>query len=593
MIFIIARNLFMGFLAFVILPFIAIVYVSENIIQKKYEEYSYHKIEENRKILGLTNFYSKDKIEKFIYINSYFSKQDNILIFLNDKKVYGREDIKVDYKKLYQYSGVDFLLNSNGTKFFAGIFPIYDKQQEVGKVLILSDNDEFNALIVQYHIMLIVSIIAIFFIVALAGYTTSRKLITSFDDISFVTSAVREGDLSKRVKIQSKDELSKLGYNINKMIESLNDREKKLQEYQRALHGQKEYLEAIFNSLNDGFVTITHDNTIIRVNPTFALWLGVKEEDLLNKKLYSVLKCDCKIDCRSNDENIDSICPLVTQNERLTPTEAKIINQKTSTEKYLGLISSPIAPTDHIEELTFVILLRDITEYKQLEKMRENFIATLTHDLRVPLLAEGNTIKLFLKGMFGQLNEKQNLALQNMLESNNDLLTLVNKLLDIFKLEAGRLDLVKESVNINILVNDSINELKSLAIKNSQRLNCEIEDKLPYLNIDRNEIKRVLINLIGNALAYTQKEGKISVSVFKKDSNIIVKVKDNGRGISEEESEQIFSRYFSNAKKFRKVGTGLGLYLSKQIVEKHGGKLWLESTQGKGSSFFFSLPIDS
>ncbi|MEI7474751.1 MAG: ATP-binding protein [bacterium] len=590
MFFIIARNLFIGFISFVILPFIALVYISENIIQQKYEEYSYTKIDETRKLIGISDFYSLDKITKYMNSNKFESKHDNILIFLNNKKVYGREDINVDYKKLYDYGFVNFPVHFNGLNFYSGSYPIYDDKKVVGRVVIISNNKELVELIFQYHLMLALSMIAICLIVLVAGYATSKKLISSFDEISMVTGFVREGDLSKRVKTYSKDELSRLGENINKMIESLQDRENKIHDYQRALHGQKEYLESIFNSLNDGFITIGSDSRIIKVNPTIEIWTGLKEEEVLGKKLDQILKCDCKVDCKE-EVDLALCCPLITQNERLIPTEAKIINQKTALERYLGIVSSPVASTNHIEEPTYVILLRDITEYKELDKMRENFTATLTHDLRVPILAESNTIKLFLKGMFGSLNEKQQIALQNMLESNNDLVTLVNKLLDIYKIESGRFDLLKEPVDMNILIVDLISELSSIAIKNHQKLDTAIKTQLPLIYADRNEIKRVLQNLVGNALAYTHKEGKILIDAYIQDSDIIVSVKDDGRGISSEEQEQLFSRYFSGAKKFRKVGTGLGLYLSKQIVEKHGGKIWFESTSGVGSSFFFSLPV--
>lgn len=592
MFFIIARNLFVGFLSFVILPFIVFIYISENIIQKQYEEYSFAKSDEIRRILGISNFYSLDKIQKFISVNKKEKLHENIQIYLKGKKVYGREDINVDYKRLYNYNSVDFPLHFKGLDFYSGAYPIYQNGKIVGKVLIVSNNKEFGVLIFQYHLMLALSMLAICLIVLVAGYSTSKKLISSFDEISMVTKFVREGDLSRRVQTFSKDELSKLGQNINKMIESLSDRENKIQEYQRALHGQKEYLEAIFNSLNDGFVTIGSDGSIIRVNPTILLWTDMQEEDLLGKKLNQILKCDCKVNCGQENENLSSICPLVTQNERLIPTEAKMVSKKTHSERYLGLISSPVSPTNHIDEPTYVILLRDITEYKELDKMRENFTATLTHDLRVPMLAESNTIKLFLKGMFGVINDKQQVALQNMLDSNNELVMLVNKLLDIYKIESGRFDLIKDPMDISSLISDLINEFNCTAIKNNQKLKTLIKSQLPFINADRNEIKRVLQNLIGNALAYTQKEGEILIDAYVYKSDIIVKVQDNGRGIPEDEKEQLFSRYFSKAKKFRKVGTGLGLYLSKQIIEKHGGKVWVESSIGNGSSFYFSLPME-
>ncbi|MEI8388697.1 MAG: HAMP domain-containing sensor histidine kinase [bacterium] len=236
-------------------------------------------------------------------------------------------------------------------------------------------------------------------------------------------------------------------------------------------------------------------------------------------------------------------------------------------------------------------LLRDIKKLKELDQIREDFSATLAHDLKIPILAEKNTLQFFLKGTFGEISQKQEEALLNMLESNKDLLNLVNTLLAVYKYDAIPSEPEKEPVDIKVLLTECLNEISSLAAKNNHSLENNIRSEIPLLNIDRNEIKRVVLNLLNNAITYTQPGGVISLDHEVNETDVIIKIKDNGKGISETDISKIFDRYFSKAMKFRKVGTGLGLYLSKQIIENHNGKIWAESLADKGSIFSFSIPL--
>lgn len=428
------------------------------------------------------------------------------------------------------------------------------------------------------------------FIVVVTLYTKYQRQIAPMDQIAQVAKSVGKGDLTQRVNIKSKGKVGQLGNNINKMIESLQDREEKIIKYQKEIHQQKKYLQALINSLVDGIISINKNCIITGINPIVSIWVGLSEDEIIGKPLFQIIKCDCKINCDSNEINTSMICPYILQNERLLPTEAQIINVISKTEKSLGVSTSQIY--EGVEDLTFVIALRDITEFKEINKMRDDFIATLTHDLRVPILAEATTLKFFEKGMFGILTNKQKEAIENMTESNNGLLSLVNSLLDTYKYESGKTELIKEPTNIKKLVQECISELYPISQKNNQKLNDFCSTEIPLINVDKSEIKRVIVNLLNNSLIHTQKGGIINIKAEENNNELIVEVTDNGKGIPDAEINIIFDRFFSTAKKFRKVGTGLGLYLSKQIIEKHNGKIWVESTLGSGSTFFFSLPIE-
>lgn len=228
-------------------------------------------------------------------------------------------------------------------------------------------------------------------------------------------------------------------------------------------------------------------------------------------------------------------------------------------------------------------------DLQEMVKIQEDFTATLTHDLKVPILAEINALKLFSEESFGQITQKQKDVIESMLKNNEELLFLVNTLLDTCKNRSGNLKIVKEKQCLLKTIKESIDEMAFMVKKHSINLHCE--SQRVDVEFDKIEIKRVLKNLLNNAISHTNQDGIIDIIVSKKSEFVEILVSDNGRGIPPIDLNNVFEKYFSTAKKMRKVGTGLGLYLSKQIVEKHGGKIRVESEPQKGSKFHFSLPI--
>ena len=225
-----------------------------------------------------------------------------------------------------------------------------------------------------------------------------------------------------------------------------------------------------------------------------------------------------------------------------------------------------------------------------MDRLREDFIATLTHDLRTPSVAAIQTLEYFLNGKLGELTDKQKMLLETMKKSNEDMLGLVNTLLEVYKYEAGRLKLVKTSFFFDDLINECINQVMPIVNSKNQTLVKNLSN-LENINIyaDRNEIRRVIINLLGNAIKYTQNNGNIEVNVYVEDNDLHFSVKDNGEGIYKQDIPKLFKRFSQGTQEKRSISTGLGLYLSKQIIDAHGGKIWLESDKGKGSEFFFLL----
>ena len=241
---------------------------------------------------------------------------------------------------------------------------------------------------------------------------------------------------------------------------------------------------------------------------------------------------------------------------------------------------------NRVKERT-IELERKNTELLELDRLREDFIATLTHDLRTPLLAAIQTLKFFLDGSLGILPERQNKLLETMLYSNQDMLGLVNALLEVYKYESGQLFLCKDWFDLDDFIKQCTYEVRSLIDKKGIELTIRgINGEKIYA--DKQELRRVLANLLGNAINYTR--GKIAITLFLDNDKITVTVEDNGKGIPSEDIPKLFKRFSQGTSQKRSTGTGLGLYLSRQIVEAHNGKIWLESEVNKGSKFSFSIP---
>ena len=176
-----------------------------------------------------------------------------------------------------------------------------------------------------------------------------------------------------------------------------------------------------------------------------------------------------------------------------------------------------------------------------------------------------------------------------MQKSNEDLLGLVNALLEVYKYDADKLTLTKTNFNIYNLVEQVYNELLPLAQKKNIDFEINCNNKKLEINADRSEIRRVICNLCGNAINYTQESGKVVITLKCEAKDLIFSVSDNGSGIPQEDIPNMFQRFSQGTSKKRSTGTGLGLYLSRQIIESHGGKIWLESSLNKGSEFSFLL----
>ncbi len=451
----------------------------------------------------------------------------------------------------------DFLMpEMNGLEFLSEVNKIYP---EVSKILLTGYADKENAIKAINEIGL---------------YRYIEKPWNNDDLIINIKNGIERSYLLSelRKKISELEiahkELENYSHNLEKIVE----------ERTSDLRQSNAKLEGIVNYCADGIIIINEDGVIEQANPSAETLIGLVSSKLINSTI---------------DDYIFSKKTFISKElHKLDETELLlrdfyIKNPLSNFEIPVEISFARINPEDDYKR--FVGVIRDVTEQKKSDKLRDDFIATLTHDLRTPLLAAIQTLTFFLDGALGELDEKQKLLLTTMQKSNQDLLGLVNALLEVYKYDADKLVLTKTNFNIYSLVKQVYNELLSLAKSKNIEFKLECENKDIEINADRSEIRRVICNLCGNAINYTGENGKVIITIKNEDNDLIFSVSDNGSGIPPEDIPNMFQRFSQGTSKKRSTGTGLGLYLSRQIIESHGGKIWLESKLNKGSEFSFIL----
>jgi len=246
------------------------------------------------------------------------------------------------------------------------------------------------------------------------------------------------------------------------------------------------------------------------------------------------------------------------------------------------------------EKLGYLVILRDITREKAIEKMKTEFVSLSAHQLRTPLSSINWALDTLLKQKLGKLNEAQKTLLEQARESNQRMLILVKDLLDVVKIEEGKYlgklipsDFLKIIQNV---INDYQEEIRKKEIKLEVQLPVQ---KLPKIKMDPEKIYTVLQNLLDNAIKYNLQGGLVNISLNFDRENLTFSISDSGIGIPLDEQSNIFNKFFrsSNAIKVETEGNGLGLFVSKNIIEAHGGKIWFESNDGQGATFYFILPL--
>ena len=239
-----------------------------------------------------------------------------------------------------------------------------------------------------------------------------------------------------------------------------------------------------------------------------------------------------------------------------------------------------------------IVIFRDISHEKEIEEIRTDLISIASHQLRTPLSEIKGLIALLNEGIAGSMNKGQQEYVDLLSIANERMINLVNDLLNISRIEQGRLQLNFQITDLGILTSDVFKSMRVKAADKSQVLTLLIDPDLPKVTADPEKTREIISNLIDNALKYTFEKGKIQLRVTSTSDGVWVLVKDSGVGIPKTKQKDLFKKFsrVDNPLSKMTTGSGLGLYAAKQLVERQNGKIWFESDEGKGSTFGFVLP---
>jgi PAS domain S-box-containing protein len=376
---------------------------------------------------------------------------------------------------------------------------------------------------------------------------------------------------------------------VFKVYEEQRKTQEELNTRNRELEEEKARSTAMLENIGDGVIGINDKGEIIFSNRHVEVLTGFNSDEIEGKLLIRVLKMV--------DENDNEIIVHERPIRNALFSKKKVASskyyyvRKDGTKFPAAITATPVIVYDQI--IGGVNVFRDITKEKQIDRMKTEFISLASHQLRTPLSAMKWFSEILLDGDAGQLNKEQREMMNNIYQSNERMIELVNTLLNISRIESGRIIIDPKPTNLKKLVDEVIVEVKPKLTKKKQHLAISVHGKLPLINIDPKLVRHVYMNLLTNAIKYTQDGGDIVVMISKTDKEIISQVSDNGYGIPKDQQSKVFKKFFraENIVKIETEGTGLGLYLTKSIVDSSGGRIWFDSDEGQGTTFWFALPL--
>ncbi len=414
----------------------------------------------------------------------------------------------------------------------------------------------------------------------LLSLVLSDRLIRPIRQLTAASEKIARGDYEVSVETTGRDELGLLAREFEKMS-------RKLKAYHdlnvaRAL-AEKRRSEAVIRSINDGIVLVDEEFKIIEINPRAGEFLGLVPETARGKHFLEVVK-DHRLFEDLQQAAGGEEAPARKMEERLyTVTRG-------TAEKYYRYFVTPIR-SEGGRMLGVVVLFQDITKLKELDRLKSEFIMTASHELRTPINGLAMSINLLREGAAASLTPPDRELLQAAHEDIERMRALANDLLDLSKLESGRVEMAFDRVAPAVLCEKACVPFRKQAEEKKVDLVCEVAEDLPEVKADPNKIAWVVTNLIANALRYTGSGGRIRVGAEAIGGNVHIRVADNGDGIPLESQSRIFDKFVQGQDAKTAGGTGLGLTICREIVKAHGGTIWLDSNPGQGSTFTFTLPV--
>jgi len=353
----------------------------------------------------------------------------------------------------------------------------------------------------------------------------------------------------------------------------------------RDIATEKSKLKTIIHCMGDGLLVCDREGCIVLSNPAASRMLKIPEDSLIGNYINQ---------CHLNSELLRTIEESLKAQDRNYISVSQELSIGEQGETYLRAHTAPVR-NDLGETIGSVTVLQDISHLKELDKMKSEFIAMVAHELRAPLAAVEQQLTVILNRMAGEVTEKQEQLLSRAKERTKGLLDLIRDLLDLSKIEAGKMIQYKEPLTLQEVIQKVVELMKTEAEQKRVDLQFIPPTQNPVIHADRNGMEGVFTNLVSNAIKYTPEGGKVQITLSEEGGFAKVTVSDTGIGIKKEDLQRIFDKFYrvKTPQTRQIVGTGLGLSIVKSIVDAHLGSISVESEEGKGTTFTVLLPKES
>lgn len=408
---------------------------------------------------------------------------------------------------------------------------------------------------------------------ASARYDSNDQFIGFFIGINDITELKHlQNELEEEVKQQS--------YSLGERSEELEESRESVIKVLREIEEEKNKTISLVTNLTDGLIFVNNNWRIELVNPRAQELLELWEKDLVGVRFLE----------EDLSERTNELIQLVSAKEILDRETLEF------TEDLIIEVSTVEIVGEDGERDGLLIILHDISKERMLDNLKVEFISVAAHQMRTPLAAIKWAFELLLASEDDKLAPELKKVAESGFDSTNRILRIINNFLEADAMESTDFNYLFAPVNIKKVIEDLLVEISIEARERGIELIFKNEDEeIPFVRADQERLFNVFQNLIENALKYTIDKGSIEIEVVTEEKNLLISVADSGIGIPQSEIKNIFTRFFraQNAKKVETDGNGLGLYTSKKIIERHGGKIWFDTVEGSGTTFYFTLPLYS
>jgi two-component system phosphate regulon sensor histidine kinase PhoR len=418
-----------------------------------------------------------------------------------------------------------------------------------------------ESLVHHVTVSIIVAMVAVTVLVILAAWLIARITTRSIRKLTAASKQIAAGELGQKMTVGAKDEVGELASAFNEMSA-------RVKELVEEISADRARLVTILDNMTDGVIMTDAEGNISLANQAAEKLFNIKDAD--NKPLIEAVR----------DHEVDELLKLC-----LKTAKTQAVQYESGTPKrYLRAIAIPIT------HIGILFLFQDLTELIKLQTTRREFIGNISHEFRTPLAGIKAMVETLQSGAVSDKKAAKDFLTR--IDGEVDRLThMVAELTELSRIETGKAELRREPVNLNQLVGEVITQLSPQAERQKLAVETKLDARLPAVLADRDRVRQVISNLVHNAIKFTPAGGRITVTTRTVEGSVVVDIADSGIGISKEALPRVFERFFKGDKARAGGGTGMGLAIAKHVVEAHGGNIWVESEEGRGSTFSFSLPL--